>query len=359
MRKRQLKAPVGQRTVSAVPEIFSVSMNTGMQKEMMRMNLWEEAPKTELFGIQFYTFGMFCAIGLLFAATAILLLCRFAKRKKGTGCALVLMSSVFGLIGSRIAFIIFHGISVEAIPFFGWFWIHAGGWSLFGMVFGALFGGWICGKMTGAGRNRLLDILCCALPLWIAAERFGERYFEGFDISRELSENGFPRNTFLAVEDTQYDTSFLATYLLAAICAVCLFLILVFFFLRPGREDGAVFNLFLILCGAGGVVLESLRYDHYLEYSFVCFQQVMAAVLLVWGVAIAIRRSHGLNKVLSRIAGISLPLAIGACGGIEFALDRTTASHTLLYVLMIAALAVPAAAGILLIKIREKGTSAA
>ena len=85
----------------------------------------------------------------------------------------------------------------------------------------------------------------------------------------------------------------------------------------------------------------------------------MAAVLLVWGVASAIRRSHGLNKVLSRIAGISLPLAIGACGGIEFALDRTTASHTLLYVLMIAALAVPAAAGILLIKIREKGTSAA
>ena len=49
---------------------------------------------------------------------------------------------------------------------------------------------------------------------------------------------------------------------------------------------------------------------------------------------------------------------IGICGGIEFALDRSTISHYLLYLLMFAALAVPVTLGILLLRNRKKGTEA-
>ena len=52
------------------------------------MNMWEEAPKTGIFGIQVYTFGLYCAIGAVCAVAAICLLCRAEKLKKGTGSLL-------------------------------------------------------------------------------------------------------------------------------------------------------------------------------------------------------------------------------------------------------------------------------
>ena len=110
----------------------------------------------------------------------------------------------------------------------------------------------------------------------------------------------------------------------------------------------------MMMCGAGGVILESLRYDHYLEYSFVCFQQIMAAVLLVWGVILAGIRNRGQNRGVFRAALISLPAVIAVCGGIEFALDRMSISHYVLYAVMLAVLAVPVTLGILLLRMREK-----
>jgi len=317
------------------------------------MKMWDEAPKTELFGIQIYTFGLFCMIGTAAAVAAVLILCRHAQRKKGTGALLSLMSVLFGLLFSRLFFSVLYSISADGFPFSAWFRISTGGWSLFGMIFGVFTAAWLCSKITGENVRGLLDTVSCALPLIIAAERFGERFFEGFDISRPLQEGGFPENTFLAVKDTFYeDISFLATYLTAAISCIFLFLILVFFLTRDRRKDGDLWILFMLLCGAGGVMLESLRYDHYLELSFVCFQQILAALMLVWGVIEAALRNRGRKRMILG-ACISLPAAIGVCGWIEYALDRTTISHYLLYAVMAAVLAVPVTLGILLLRKRE------
>ena len=53
-------------------------------------------------------------------------------------------------------------------------------------------------------------------------------------------------------------------------------------------------------------------------------------------------------------AFISLPAAIGALIGIEFALDRSSLEHYILYAVMLAVLAVHVTLGVLLLRKREK-----
>ncbi len=321
------------------------------------MKMWEDAPKTEIFGVQVYTFGLFCAIGTLCAVAAICILCRAEKLKKGTGPLLACLSILSGIICSRLVFCLLSGIGVDLLPIHSWVNLTTGGWSLFGMVFGVFAGAMLCGKIAGENKGVLLDTVSCALPLFMAAERFGEKTFDLFNISRKLPEGSFFGNTFLAARDPYYeDVSYLATYTVAATACIFLFLILVFF-LTCRREAGDLWILFMILVGAGGIILESLRYDHYLEYSFVRFQQVLAAVLLLWGVILSGIRNRNEKKSL-RIAAVAvLPLAVGLCIAIEFALDRTDMSHYLLYLIMTAVLAVPVTLGILLLKKRKKETA--
>ena len=318
------------------------------------MKMWDEAPKTGIFGVQVYTFGLYCAAGMLCAAAAVCILCRSAKMKKGTGVLLCCLSILSGAVCSRLAFCLLGGIEAGMMPVSCWVNLTTGGWSLFGMIFGVFGGAWICAKITGEKAGALLDTVCCALPLFMAAERFGERNFELFDVSRALPENGFPQNSFLAVRDSYYtEISYLATYLVAAMASILLFLVLVFFLTRS-RRDGDLWILFMILCGSGGILLESLRYDHYLEFSFVRFQQVLSAVLFISGVILAGIRNSRKNRGLMTAALISAGAAVGACIAIEFALDRTDLSHYLLYLVMAAVLALPAALGIRMITAQER-----
>ena len=179
----------------------------------------------------------------------------------------------------------------------------------------------------------------------IMAERLGESRISGFDVSRTLPD-GFPQIPFLTVQDADYGVSFLATYHLAALLAAALFICMLLYILKGKRRDGDLWILFLLLCGAGGVLLESLRYDHFLEFSFVRFQQVLAAVMLAAGVALAVKRLGKAKSRLRTAALVSLALAVGAGIAIEFALDRTRISHSLLYLIMVAALAAPVIMGI-------------
>ena len=65
-------------------------------------------------------------------------------------------------------------------------------------------------------------------------------------------------------------------------------------------------------------------------------------------------RNRGAHKGIFRAAIISLPLSIGLVGGIEFALDRMSISHYVLYAVMFLSLAVPVVLGILLLVKRER-----
>ena len=320
------------------------------------MKMWEEAPQAELFGIRIYSFGLYCMIGAVVSVAAIWILCRFMKTKKGTDGLLSLLSVVFGIVCSRITYFLLDIPISGGMPVHVWFRISAGGFSLFGMISGTFLASWLYSRLTGQSSRKMLDIVSCAVPLMIAAERLGERYFEGFDISRPILAGNFPDNTFLAYKDTYYeDIVYLETYFLAGICAIALFLVLVFFLTRSGRREGDTWILFMILCGTGGVLLESLRDDRFLEFSFVYFQQIIAMLLLIAGVVMAGLRTEKRKKKLFAAAGISLPVCVLVCIAAEFAFDRTKINHYLLYAIMTAVLAVPATLGIFLLEKREKG----
>ena len=324
----------------------------------MPMYLWEEAPKTEFLGLQVYSFGLNCAFGSIAAAAVICILCRASGMKKGTGPQLSLLSILCGMIGARMLFCLL-SIPGEGIPFTWWFNLSSGGFSMFGMILGAFSAAWICALIIGENAYKLLDTVSCAIPLAVAAERTGEQLFDGFDVSRTVK-GVFPAGTFLAVENELYGTSSLATWLVSAILSIILFLILTFLLLRKERKDGEQWIIFLLLCGAGGMILESLRYDYHLEYSFVYYQQIISALFLLWGIIMAQHLYSRRGNRLFFAAAASFAVSIAVCGGAEFALDRMNVNHIAVYIIMTMAVAVPAILGILLVQGKgEKGKEAA
>ena len=327
------------------------------------MRMWEEAPQTLVFGIPVYTLGLYTMLGVLCAAVCIMILCRELRMRKGTSGLLTFAAVLLGLVCSRLCYCLARLAEDligggDVIPVTAWIRLDIGGWSLYGMIFGAFLAARLVSRITGERTEKLLDIISCALPLVIIAERAGEKAFEVFNVSRPILGNQFPSNTFLAVRDPVYGDSYLATYYYCAAAATVLFLTLVFLLTRPGRQDGDIWIIFMILCGAGGVLLESLRYDSFMEISFVRIQQVAAAVLLVWGVAAAARRNMMRRKKLCRASLALLPVTVAVCISIEFALDKSTLPHVLLYAVMAALLAAQATMGFLLIH-SQKGNGAA
>ena len=316
------------------------------------MKLVESAITISLAGTEVYAFGLFCMIGAAAAAMAVWALSRGYELEKGSAGVLTLMMLLGGYICSRLGFCLMNRSQGGMMPLASWFSITEGGWSLTGMILGALAGSRIAAAILRIPAKRTMDIAAGALPLMIAAVKYAEDKIPDFDISRPLEEGFLSGASFLTVTD-KYGT-YLATRRIGMALAMILFLILVFTTIRKNREDGDQGILFLLFTGAGGILLESLRYDHFLEFSFVRLEMVIYAVMLVWGLILAVRRDRENRKGLRRAALIAGILAIGIAGGVEFALDRTSMSHVLLYVIMTAALAVPVVLGCRLLS--RKGT---
>jgi len=315
------------------------------------MKLWDDAITISLAGIDLYAFGLFCMIGAVATATAVWALCRGYQMEKASAGILTGLMLLCGALVSRIGFCLMNQSLGCMMPLASWFRITEGGWSLSGMILGALAGSRMAAAVFRVPPKRTMDITVTALPLMIAAIKYAEEKIPDFDISRPLGD-GFPAGISILTVQDEYGT-YLATRRVGLVLALVLFFILVFSLLRKNRKDGDQGILFLLLCGAGGILLESLRYDHFLEFSFVRLQMVLYAGILVWGTVLAIRQDEANRKGLRRTAIITCILAIGICGGIEFALDRMSINHVVLYVIMIAALAVPVSLGCCLLRRKE------
>ena len=320
------------------------------------MNLWKDAVLLNLFGTEVYAFGFYCAIGALAAAVVLNVLCREGGIRKGGAACIFLLCAVCGILCSRIAFCLLNRSLGGSMPFTAWFRITEGGWSMAGLIGGILLGARLSAGFIKESRLKVFDYVCCSIPLLIAAEKIGESKLSDFDISRPLAA-GFPALPFFTVQDPKYTgVHYLATHRIGMILAIGLFLTLAFFLTRPKRRTGDTGLLFLLLCGAGGILLESLRYDHFLEFSFVRLEQVFYACLLAAGTIGAVCR-YGKNKKrrMARLAIVFLIAAVAGCIAIEFALDRTGISHLILYAAMILLLSVPVILSIRLLS--EKGNN--
>jgi len=301
------------------------------------MKLYDEAAKISLFGLEVYRFGFFVMLGMLAAAAVIGFLCWAKRVRPGTGPLLLFRSILLGGLCSRLAFCLLNQELGAMMPLKSWFKITGGGWSMMGLVGGVMLAAFITARITRQKAGLLLDIASCALPAFMVLERLGEGSVEEFDYSRRLTTT-FLNGTFLTFSD--YDGSYLATWKLAAIVMAVLLPILIWDLTRA-RKDGDTCLLFLLLFGASSIILESLRYDRFLSITFVGLQHVLAAVIMGIGVFILAARAGRRQKKLALAAVISVFLAAGIAVGLEFALDRTTWSKPMIYVLYILIISVP------------------
>lgn len=314
------------------------------------MNLLEEAVIIEIFGVRVYAFGLYVMIGTICSMITLGLLAKAFQLKPGTAPLSALLAMVVGVICSRLVFCLLNQELGQMTPVSFWPQLAGGGWSMFGLVGGVFLGGWAASRIMKEKTAKVLDILSVSLLPTIVAERIAENRIEDFDISRAL-DSPLLANSFLAVGE---DEPCLATYYVAAAAALVLFVILLIRISRQ-KADGDTVVSFLLLFGAGGVVLESLRYDRFLSISFVGLQQIMAAVMLAIGVVIAFVRGRKQKPRLAVAALISLPLMVGIVLGLEFALDRTTWNKMLLYAIMILTVAAPAVMGLKLLNTDKEG----
>ena len=315
------------------------------------MELYEEAEKAGILGLQVYQFGLFAALGMTAAAGIIAFLSWARRAKRGTGPALMLLSAVLGGLFSRLFFCLLTQELGAMMPLAWWPRITGGGWSMMGLAAGVMLAAWIAARITRQAPGLTLDLAACALPAFMALERFGEGCVPEFDFSRALTTEWL-KGTFLTF--SEYGETFLATWKLAGIVMVILTAVLVLHMTRS-RKQGDTCILFLILFGACSVILESLRYDRFLSVTFVGLEHVMAAVILCIGTVLAARR-YASSRGTGRRTG-TLPLwaagavVLAACiaVGLEFALDRTDWNALLIYAVYILVIAAPAAWAIVML----------
>ena len=297
--------------------------------------------KVEVFGLQLNMWGLYCAIGALCGFAAIAVVCYSRGMKKGSAPLLTAVSMILGLVCSRGLYCLTMTLTKTRMPLSSWLRVTDGGWTMFGMIGGVMLAAWISAKIIREDAGKMLDAASVALPLVIVAERIGEGSLDQlFNYSRK------PQNPlgegFLTVFRPTEEVYVLATYRIAAIMGIVLFFILVFSLLSTKRKDGDLWIRFMSLCGAGGILAESLRFDHFLEFSFVRIEQVAAALMLFGGVIAAGRRVRKQERTLRLISLITFIPTITGIIGIEFALDRVSdVNRFVLYGIMIAALLIP------------------
>ncbi len=310
------------------------------------MQLWEEAEKITVFGVEMYRCGFFAALGMA-AAVAVMAMLSWLKRcEKGTAPLLSLLSLVLGALFSRLGFCLLNQELGHMMPLRSWGMITGGGWSMVGVVGGTLLAAWAAALLTRQRKGKLLDMAACALPVFLALERIGEDRIPDFDYSRVL-ESTFLNDTFLTFSD--YDGYYLATCRLAALLMPVLFLILIWDMIR-NKRDGDTCLLFLLLFGAVTVLLESLRYDRFLSISFVGLEQILAAVMMFIAVAVLAKRGWKGFRGLALASLISVFAAVGIAVGLEFALDRTNMNKVLIYTIYVLVMFTPVVLSLLLRK---------
>ena len=314
------------------------------------MNLIEEAVIVELFGVRMYAFGTYAALGALLALIVLAIAGKALSFRQGTVPLAALLSTVAGMLFSRISFCLLNQELGRMTPFSFWPQLSGGGWSMFGLIGGVFLGGWLSAKIMNEKTGSILDALSLSILPFIAAERIGESRIEDFDISRPL-DNTFLTGSFLAVGE---DEPCLATYYVAATAAIVLFVILVFRFARKEKKGNLTVS-FLLMFGAASIITESLRYDRFLSISFVGLQQIAAALMTALGVILAVRSSTIPKSGPAAAAIISLFAMTGAVIGLEFALDRTTWNKLLIYCLMIVAVSIPVWLGLKILKTGREG----
>ena len=290
-----------------------------------------------------WLFGLMVALG---TGLSFWFFC-FSVRRNGISAGVAPLTYLIGipvsLLLSRLMFCLLDASYTSITDLRYFFRLNDGGYALFGALIGIVLSALISAFFLQQKKGEVLDALAPSVFLFIFFERLGEGFIRDFGISRSLI-YGTLRGTFFVQQDTEL---YLRTWIFEAVIALILFIVI----LRIAAVDirpGYVFMKACILYGATQVLMESLRYDSHLMFSFVGVQHVLSMVLLGIPVLLLAKRALKKQKGLAIAAMIMIPAVVGLLVFLEFQIDRTETNRYLLYGIYTLALAAPTVCGFLL-----------
>lgn len=308
--------------------------------------MYPDAMAFPFLGMEIYAYGLCLLAGVLLGLGTLYQL----SRKRGLMPAAVLsgfLSLPLGLLLSRLLYVAGDPIFSPYLSFTNFLNLRTGGFAMYGALSGAVLGALLSARLAGVKASRVLDMLAPALTAFLIPARLGEG-FTILGISRPLT-TPWIAGSFLARQDP-YE-AYLRTYLLEAILALVLLIILLLALKHRGRP-GNVFLLACLLYGISQTLMESLRFDGHLRFSFVGVQQVLSAVLFSAAlIVLAVRalKNPG-GKALPVMTLALLPLVIAGAIAVEFMIDRSPMGKLPAYGLYLLLLAIPAGLGMLLFR---------
>lgn len=192
-----------------------------------------------------------------------------------------------------------------------------GGYSMMGAFIGACFGAWLTGKITSLSPRVFLDGVGFGFPLALIVARLAE-IGTGLGEGRPITGPFVPP---LAPEG--YDGPLHPIFLYEALCALILFVILLFLIRSHHHlpHEGDLLLMEMLLYGLSQVLLESFKDDGHMVVHFVRIQQVLASILIVISMIIWARRLHNRKRECITAALVTLA-SIGLAIFAEFGVDR-------------------------------------
>ncbi|MDO5377422.1 MAG: prolipoprotein diacylglyceryl transferase [Clostridia bacterium] len=213
-----------------------------------------------------------------------------------------------------------------------------GGFLLYGAAFGAIAAAALLARLYGASVPAALDEMAAPGMLAVVVCRLAERFTpEG--VGPWLENEALCRFPF-AVRN-EYGEWQLALFFMEALAAALILFHLLRMRRRADRQAGEEILRALLLYACCQIVFESLRMDSCLRVGFVRVSQVISGVVILGVTVIATRRRGGWRAALGRAAATLA--CVGAVGGIEWALDKTSVPNIALYAAMCALCAAMAA----------------
>ncbi len=311
----------------------------------------EDAAVFSLFGVSAHTYGLALLLGCW---AGLLTLFRLSRKRESEARA----AAVTGVLALPLGLVLARAVFVLLDPGFAPFLnlknaldLTGGGFAMYGALLGAILAALLGARAGKIRLARMLDLLAPSLMAFLVPARLGEG-FTALGISRPLTTQWIA-DSFLAYRD-QYD-AYLRTYLLEAAAALAVMAVLLVY-LRRAHKAGRAFTLGCLLYGVSQTLMESLRYDGHLRYSFIGVQQVLSAALFTGAlVALAVSllktRKGG---ALPIIALAALPVIWSAAVGVEFLVDRSSLGKLASYGLYLLVLAVPLALGVLMLRREDR-----
>lgn len=222
----------------------------------------------EVFGVRVSTYGVLVALGLI---VAYFLSLKLAKREgipSDKAESVFIYAALFGLVGSRVAFVLEHPEDIES--FWDIFALWKGGVSFYGGLAGGILGVLLAVKRHSLNLWKVADVAAPSLALAHSIGRLGctsagccygrpvpnvEDVSVGIHFMREFP---FFYVVFPSEAVAPYGIPLYPTQILEAGGNFIIFLVLLFLFRRKSF-NGEVFTAYMVLYGAERFVLEFYR----------------------------------------------------------------------------------------------------